>query len=70
MIKAREVRVVEILTVITVMVAGKGSTAEKAAAVMNVTGEKVAAAAAAVAGSEHDVHVLAQSTGTIVPSSL
>jgi hypothetical protein len=66
MIKAREATVAETSTGITVTVAGKGSTAERAAAVMNVTGEGVAAAAA-VAGSERDVHVLAQGTGTVVP---
>jgi hypothetical protein len=65
MIKTREAIVAETLTGITVMIARKGSTAEKAASVMNVTGDGVAAAAAAIAGSEHDIHVLAQSTGTV-----
>jgi hypothetical protein len=69
-IKAREATVAATLTSITVMAAGKGFTAERAAAVVTVTREGVAAAAAAVAGSEHDIHVLTQSTGTGAPRSL
>jgi hypothetical protein len=62
--KAREATVAAAMTGITAVAARKGSTAERAAAVVNITGGGVAAAAA---GSERDVHVLAQSTGTLKP---
>jgi hypothetical protein len=57
--KAGEATVAAAMTGITVMAAAKG-----AAAVVNVSGGGGVIAAAAAAGNEHDVHVLAQGTGT------
>jgi hypothetical protein len=61
--KAREATVAAATTGITVMAAVKGCMAERAAAVVNVTGGGGVAVGAA-AGNERDVHVLAQGTGT------
>jgi hypothetical protein len=62
--KAREATVAAATTGITVMAAVKGCTAERAAAVVNVTGGGGGVEAGAAAGNEHVVHILGQGTGT------